>query len=81
MLVEFVREEGHFSACYYTWHNKDELKELLQTYVIYDKTFTKQLFTWSSVVKEWEDQIVFEERKYGRAHIKQYRVVGLRGEA
>jgi hypothetical protein len=29
MLVEFVREDGHFSACYYTWHNKDEIKELL----------------------------------------------------
>lgn len=78
MLVEFVREDGHFSACYYTWHNKDEIKELLQTYVVYDKTFTKQLLTWQAVTKEWGDEIEFEERKYGRAHIKQYRIVGLK---
>lgn len=81
MLVEFVRSEGHFSACYYTWHNKDEIKELLNEYPIYDQTFSKQLVTWQSVMKEWGDVIIFEERKYGRAHIKQYRIVGIKEDS
>jgi len=71
-----VREEGHFSSCYYTWHNKEELKELLNVYPIYDKAFEKILPSWSAVVKEWEDSIIFEDRRYGRNHIKQYRIVG-----
>ena len=76
-LIEFVREEGHFPACYYAWHNKDELKELLVQSPIYTKDYTKQLENWSAVRREWGQVIEFEERKYGRARIKQYRIVGL----
>jgi hypothetical protein len=36
-----VREEGHFPACYYEWHTKDELKELLNVSPIYTKDFKK----------------------------------------
>lgn len=75
-LVEFIREEGHFSSCYYTWHTKEELKELLNFYPIYNKQFDKQLENWSQVIKEWEDTIIFEDRRYGRNHIKQYRIAG-----
>ena len=75
-LIEFVREEGHFSACYYTWHTREEIKELLNQYPIYDKKFEKQLPTWSAVKKEWNDIIEFEDRQYGRNHLKQYRIVG-----
>lgn len=77
-LIEFVREEGHFSSCYYTWHNKEELKELLSVYPIYDKTFEKILPSWNAVIKEWEDSIIFEDRRHGRNHIKQYRIVGIK---
>lgn len=76
-LIEFVREEGHFPACYYTWHNKDELKELLIQSPIYNKDYTKQLENWNAVRREWGEVIEFEERKYGRARTKQYRIVGL----
>ena len=75
-LIEFVREEGHFPACYYTWHNKDELKELLVQSPIYTKDYSKQLETWNAVKKQWGDTIEFEDRQYGRARTKQYRIVG-----
>lgn len=75
-LVEFVREEGHFPACYYVWHNKDELKQLLVQSPIYTRDYSKQLETWSAVRKQWDEVIEFEERKYGRARTKQYRIVG-----
>ena len=76
-LIEFVREEGHFPACYYVWHNKDEIKELLAMSPIYDKSYEKQLTTWSAVKKEWGDIVEFEDRQYGRAKTKQYRIKGL----
>ena len=75
-LIEFVREEGHFSACYYTWHTREEIKELLNQYPIYDKKFEKQLQTWNAVIKEWSDVIDIEDRRYGKNHLKQYRIVG-----
>lgn len=80
-LIEFVREEGHFPACYYEWHTKDELKELLSSSPIYTKDFKKQLTTWVSIKKEWEDIIEFEERRSGAKHTKQYRIVGNKKEA
>lgn len=76
-LIEFVREEGHFPACYYVWHNKDEIKDLLAMSPIYNKSYEKQLTTWSAVKKEWGDIIEFEDRQYGRAKTKQYRIKGL----
>ena len=76
-LIEFVREQGHFPACYYAWHTKDELKTLLTESPIYNKTYEKQLTTWSAVKKEWCDVMVFEDRQYGRAKTKQYRIIGL----
>lgn len=75
-LVEFVREEGHFAIQYYSWHNKDELKQLLEDYPIYDQKFEKILTTWTAVVKEWDDKIIFEDRRFGKNHVKQYRIVG-----
>ena len=75
-LIEFVREEGHFPACYYIWHTKDELKELLIASPIYTKDYKKQLNTWLAVKREWSDLIEFEDRQYGAKHIKQYRVCG-----
>lgn len=76
-LIEFVRSDTHFPEIYYQWHYKDEITELLKTSPIYDKTYTKQLTTWASVVKEWGDTIKFEDRRYGNKHLKQYRIVGL----
>lgn len=76
-LIEFVRSDTHFPEIYYQWHYKDEIIELLKSSPIYDKTYTKQLTTWASVVKEWSDTIKFEDRRYGNKHLKQYRIVGL----
>ena len=77
-LVEFVREEGHFPAVYYMWHTKEELKDLLISTPIYDKKYEKQLKTWLAVKKEWEDTILFEDRKYGAKHMMQYRITGIK---
>ena len=75
-LIEFVREDGHFPACYYVWHTKDEMKELLIASPIYTRDFSKQLTTWLAVKREWGEVIQFEERLYGAKHVKQYRIVG-----
>ena len=75
-LIEFVRSDTHFSECYHQWHFKDEIIKLLNDCPVYNKSFNKRLLTWSQVVKEWEDEIIFEERKYGAKHLKQYRVGG-----
>ena len=69
-LIEFVRSDTHFPEIYYQWHYKDEIIELLKSSPVYDKTYTKQLTTWASVVKEWEDVIKFEDRRYGNKHLK-----------
>lgn len=79
-LIEFVRSDTHFPECYYQWHYKEEIAELLQTSPIYNKEYNKQLPNWSQVIKEWGDTIRFEERKYGTKHLKQYRILGLIGE-
>lgn len=79
-LIEFVRSDTHFSESYYQWHYKDEIVELLKTSPIYNREYNKQLVNWAQVVKEWEDVIQFEERRYGSKHLKQYRILGLKGE-
>lgn len=76
-LIEFVRSDTHFPECYYQWHYKEEIMQLLQTSPIYNKEYNKQLPNWSQVVKEWGDVIKFEERKYGAKRLKQYRIGGL----
>lgn len=76
-LIEFVRSDTHFPECYYQWHYKEEIQQLLQTSPIYNKEYNKQLPNWSQVVKEWGDVIKFEERKYGAKRLKQYRISGL----
>lgn len=75
-LVEFVRADDHFPACYYIWHGSKELKELLKEYPIYTRDYNKQLTTWSAVQKEWGADFEFVDRKYGAKHLKQYRIVG-----
>lgn len=75
-LIEFVREEGHFPACYYAWHTRDELKQLLTQSPIYTQDYQKQLGTWAAVKKEWGEKLEFEDRTYGAKHIKQYRIKG-----
>lgn len=79
-LIEFVRSDTHFPECYYQWHYKEEITQLLQTSPIYNKEYNKQLPNWSQVVKEWGDVIKFEERKYGTKRLKQYRISGLLAE-
>ena len=79
-LIEFVRSDTHFPECYYQWHYKEEIMQLLQTSPIYNKEYNKQLPNWSQVVKEWGDVIKFEERKYGAKRLKQYRISGLLAE-
>jgi hypothetical protein len=56
-LIEFVRSDTHFPEVYYQWHYKNEIMQLLVSSPIYNKNYTKQLTTWSAVVKEWGDTI------------------------
>lgn len=74
-LVEFIRADTKFSAEYYVWHSRDEIKQLLESSPIYDKQYKRQLTTWNAVKKEWEDTVIFESRRYGAKHLMQYRIV------
>ena len=78
-LVEFVRSDTHFPEVYYQWHYKKEIMQLLQDSPIYDKEYKEQLTTWPSVVSEWGDVVEFADRTYGAKHLKQYKIVGLKG--
>lgn len=69
--VEFV--QNGFAAEYYQWHSLDELRELLELHPIFSKeTQLKKLTTFAAVKKEYSD--LFEQRKYGKARITQYRI-------
>lgn len=69
--VEFVQDG--FAAEYYQWHSLDELRELLEVHPIFSKdTKLKKLPTFAAVKKEYPD--LFEQRKYGRAKLTQYRI-------
>lgn len=69
--VEFV--QNGFAAEYYQWHTLEELRELLETHPIFSReTQLKKLTTFAAVKKEYPD--LFEQRKYGKAKVTQYRI-------
>lgn len=77
-LISFVREDTHFPAIYYTWHSREELKELLKEQPIYTRDFKTQLTNWNAVKKEWEEEINFDQKRYGAKHLMHYRIIGVK---
>ena len=72
-LVSFIQKG--FPAEYYEWHNINEIKELLREYPIYTNEMEpKKITTANALLKNYPERV--EKRRYGKAHVIQYRIKG-----
>lgn len=70
-LVSFVQKG--FPVEYYEWHNINEIKELLKQYPIYTSDIEpKKITTAAALIRNYPERV--EKRRYGKAHVIQYRI-------